>query len=179
MNSSSNASVMKDAPRKIAEHTSGAMQPMSAVGYSPSTHGAEPGSAGPQSLYPQSYVPPYEAGAGLANPYNRESMFPNPTSSSSTLPFGGINDIAPSLFGSSMLGSHPYHPATHPLHITPRTNPGLLNYGQSGIQPPTQPPLFPSPSYGGFSNPLPMHLPPSQSMADRSNLLFNPHMMTR
>nr|CAB3262691.1 uncharacterized protein LOC100181878 [Phallusia mammillata] len=181
MNLNNNVSVMKDAGRKLSDHLSGTMQsvpPVPAVGYSPSTHGADPGSAATQSLYPQSYVPPYDGSSGLGNPYNRDSMFPNPTSSASSLPFGGINDIGQSLFGSGMLGSHPYHAATHPLHITPRTNPGLLNYGQSGIQPQTQSPLFPSPSYPGFSNPLPMHLPPSQSMTDR-NLLFNPHMMTR
>jgi len=174
MNSSNNVSVLQDISRYVPGGlTTPSMQSSPAVGF-PTTHGSDPAAA--QSLYPQSYnLPTYDAGAGLTNPYARENVFTAPTSSSSGIPLG-ISDLTPSLFGSSVLSSNPYHPTPHPLHLPQRTTPSLLNYGQPPIQPHTQNPLFPSPSpYSRYASPLPMGLPPNQP----GYLLSSPHMMSR
>lgn len=186
---------IQNAPKAV----DGTMQPTPPIGYTPSPNIIDqPAAAGMSSVSPSVYPPPsynlpshYDGtnnngnsstSSSMPSSYSRDVMFSNSTtpSSSSLPPFGGISDISSPLYPGVL--NSPYH-SPHPLHIPPpHSTSGLLNYAtQSGIQPPSQSPhLFASPSaYGGYPNPLPVGVPPGQSMAERYLLPPPSHMMSR
>ena len=191
---------MKDSIQNAPKNVNGTMQSTPPVGYSPSPNiiDQSSASAGMSSVSQSVYPPPsynlpahYDSAnnnngnsstsSSMPSSYSRDVMFTNTTtpSSSSLPPFGGISDITTPLYPGVL--NSPYHPS-HPLHLPPHSASGLLNYAtQSGIQPPSQSShLFPSPSaYGGYPNPLPVGVPPGQSMAERYLLPPPSHMMSR
>ena len=187
---------MKDSIQNASKVVDGTMQSTPSIGYTPSPNVIDqsPAPTGMSSVSQTVYPPPsynlpshYDgtnnngsasaSSSSMPSSYTRDVMFSNTTtpSSSSLPPFGGISDISSPLY--------PYHSSHHPLHIPPpHSASGLLNYAtQSGIQPPSQSPhLFASPSaYGGYPNPLPVGVPPGQSMAERYLLPPPSHMMSR